>query len=245
MIALWALYPSRRLLSARVSAFSGLPEKAFPDGNPGRTCRLHEMMNVLLRANRRTLGKFTTMRGYIYEAPLAGLLCCTAAAFRASSAGRSDATSQKFLVPLLTEDCRNLHRLSPLNERSQEAHMTTSAMSMNEIHANSLLASTFTHPRKFPQILFRHSAKAMRSCGVGIGCFYGRGEALATRQIPRLQWRRSGSAIFSQRSAHLMRTTVPAEDVANAVAGSADTYPSRAVETAREDGRRRLADLHP
>jgi len=34
-IALWALYPSRRLLSARVSAFLEFLKKAFPEGTPG------------------------------------------------------------------------------------------------------------------------------------------------------------------------------------------------------------------
>jgi DNA-binding transcriptional LysR family regulator len=33
-IALWALYPSRRLLSARVSAFLDLLKEAFPQGTP-------------------------------------------------------------------------------------------------------------------------------------------------------------------------------------------------------------------
>lgn len=33
-IALWALYPSRRLLSARVSAFLGVLKQAFPAGTP-------------------------------------------------------------------------------------------------------------------------------------------------------------------------------------------------------------------
>jgi DNA-binding transcriptional LysR family regulator len=33
-IALWALYPSRRLLSARVSAFLDLLKEAFPEGSP-------------------------------------------------------------------------------------------------------------------------------------------------------------------------------------------------------------------
>jgi DNA-binding transcriptional LysR family regulator len=33
-IALWALYPSRRLLSARVSAFLGYLKQAFPAGTP-------------------------------------------------------------------------------------------------------------------------------------------------------------------------------------------------------------------
>jgi len=32
---LWALYPSRRLLSARVSAFLDLLKQAFPRGEPG------------------------------------------------------------------------------------------------------------------------------------------------------------------------------------------------------------------
>ncbi|RWQ28543.1 LysR family transcriptional regulator [Mesorhizobium sp.] len=34
-IALWALYPSRRLLSARVSAFLNFLKQAFPNGTPG------------------------------------------------------------------------------------------------------------------------------------------------------------------------------------------------------------------
>ena len=33
-IALWALYPSRRLLSARVSTFLDFLEEAFPTGSP-------------------------------------------------------------------------------------------------------------------------------------------------------------------------------------------------------------------
>ena len=33
-VALWALYPSRRLLSARVSAFLSLLKEAFPEGTP-------------------------------------------------------------------------------------------------------------------------------------------------------------------------------------------------------------------
>ncbi len=33
-VALWALYPSRRLLSARVSAFLGFLKEAFPKGTP-------------------------------------------------------------------------------------------------------------------------------------------------------------------------------------------------------------------
>jgi len=33
-IVLWALYPSRRLLSARVSAFLDLLKEAFPSGAP-------------------------------------------------------------------------------------------------------------------------------------------------------------------------------------------------------------------
>jgi DNA-binding transcriptional LysR family regulator len=33
-IALWALYPSRRLLSARVSAFLEFLKQAFPKGTP-------------------------------------------------------------------------------------------------------------------------------------------------------------------------------------------------------------------
>lgn len=33
-VALWALYPSRRLLSARVSAFLGFLKEAFPEGTP-------------------------------------------------------------------------------------------------------------------------------------------------------------------------------------------------------------------
>ncbi|TCV57877.1 hypothetical protein EDE09_1428 [Neorhizobium sp. S3-V5DH] len=33
-IALWALYPSRRLLSARVSAFLDFMKQAFPKGTP-------------------------------------------------------------------------------------------------------------------------------------------------------------------------------------------------------------------
>jgi DNA-binding transcriptional LysR family regulator len=33
-IALWALYPSRRLLSARVSAFLDFLKEAFPSGAP-------------------------------------------------------------------------------------------------------------------------------------------------------------------------------------------------------------------
>jgi DNA-binding transcriptional LysR family regulator len=33
-IALWALYPSRRLLSARVSAFLAHLKEAFPTGEP-------------------------------------------------------------------------------------------------------------------------------------------------------------------------------------------------------------------
>jgi DNA-binding transcriptional LysR family regulator len=33
-IALWALYPSRRLLSARVSAFLDCLKEAFPNGSP-------------------------------------------------------------------------------------------------------------------------------------------------------------------------------------------------------------------
>jgi DNA-binding transcriptional LysR family regulator len=33
-IALWALYPSRRLLSARVSAFLDYLKEAFPNGTP-------------------------------------------------------------------------------------------------------------------------------------------------------------------------------------------------------------------
>ncbi len=32
--ALWALYPSRRLLSARVSAFLNFLKEAFPQGTP-------------------------------------------------------------------------------------------------------------------------------------------------------------------------------------------------------------------
>jgi DNA-binding transcriptional LysR family regulator len=32
--ALWALYPSRRLLSARVSAFLAFLKEAFPNGTP-------------------------------------------------------------------------------------------------------------------------------------------------------------------------------------------------------------------
>ncbi|MBW8723436.1 MAG: LysR family transcriptional regulator, partial [Polaromonas sp.] len=34
-VALWALYPSRRLLSARVSAFLNFLKQAFPEGSPG------------------------------------------------------------------------------------------------------------------------------------------------------------------------------------------------------------------
>ncbi len=33
-ITLWALYPSRRLLNVRVSAFLGLLREAFPNGTP-------------------------------------------------------------------------------------------------------------------------------------------------------------------------------------------------------------------
>ena len=33
-IVLWALYPSRRLLSARVSAFLDFLKEAFPSGTP-------------------------------------------------------------------------------------------------------------------------------------------------------------------------------------------------------------------
>jgi DNA-binding transcriptional LysR family regulator len=33
-IGLWALYPSRRLLSARVSAFLDFLKQAFPNGTP-------------------------------------------------------------------------------------------------------------------------------------------------------------------------------------------------------------------
>jgi DNA-binding transcriptional LysR family regulator len=33
-IALWALYPSRRLLNARVSAFLAYLKEAFPSGTP-------------------------------------------------------------------------------------------------------------------------------------------------------------------------------------------------------------------
>ncbi|WP_219928978.1 hypothetical protein [Palleronia abyssalis] len=33
-IGLWALYPSRRLLSARVAAFLGTRKRAFPEGTP-------------------------------------------------------------------------------------------------------------------------------------------------------------------------------------------------------------------
>jgi DNA-binding transcriptional LysR family regulator len=33
-ISLWTLYPSRRLLSARVSAFLGFLKQAFPNGTP-------------------------------------------------------------------------------------------------------------------------------------------------------------------------------------------------------------------
>jgi DNA-binding transcriptional LysR family regulator len=33
-IALWTLYPSRRLLSARVSAFLDFLKEAFPSGTP-------------------------------------------------------------------------------------------------------------------------------------------------------------------------------------------------------------------
>lgn len=33
-VALWALYPSRRLLSARVSAFLNFLKEAFPEGSP-------------------------------------------------------------------------------------------------------------------------------------------------------------------------------------------------------------------
>lgn len=33
-VALWALYPSRRLLSARVSAFLEFLKEAFPNGTP-------------------------------------------------------------------------------------------------------------------------------------------------------------------------------------------------------------------
>ena len=33
-IVLWTLYPSRRLLSARVSAFLGFLKEAFPSGTP-------------------------------------------------------------------------------------------------------------------------------------------------------------------------------------------------------------------
>jgi DNA-binding transcriptional LysR family regulator len=33
-IALWTLYPSRRLLSARVSAFLDFLKQAFPNGTP-------------------------------------------------------------------------------------------------------------------------------------------------------------------------------------------------------------------
>ena len=33
-IVVWALYPSRRLLSARVSAFLDLLKEAFPSGTP-------------------------------------------------------------------------------------------------------------------------------------------------------------------------------------------------------------------
>jgi DNA-binding transcriptional LysR family regulator len=33
-VALWALYPSRRLLSARVSAFLNFLKEAFPEGTP-------------------------------------------------------------------------------------------------------------------------------------------------------------------------------------------------------------------
>jgi DNA-binding transcriptional LysR family regulator len=33
-VALWALYPSRRLLSARVSAFLEYLKSAFPNGTP-------------------------------------------------------------------------------------------------------------------------------------------------------------------------------------------------------------------
>lgn len=33
-VALWVLYPSRRLLSARVSAFLGYLREAFPNGTP-------------------------------------------------------------------------------------------------------------------------------------------------------------------------------------------------------------------
>ena len=38
-IALWALYPSRRLLSARVSAFLDHLREAFPDGSPEELAR--------------------------------------------------------------------------------------------------------------------------------------------------------------------------------------------------------------
>lgn len=34
-VAIWALYPSRRLLSARVSAFLDFLKQAFPEGSPG------------------------------------------------------------------------------------------------------------------------------------------------------------------------------------------------------------------
>lgn len=33
-VALWTLYPSRRLLSARVSAFMDFLKQAFPNGTP-------------------------------------------------------------------------------------------------------------------------------------------------------------------------------------------------------------------
>lgn len=41
-IALWALYPSRRLLSARVSAFLDHLRAAFPDGAPEELARYVE-----------------------------------------------------------------------------------------------------------------------------------------------------------------------------------------------------------
>ncbi|MGM4903899.1 hypothetical protein AB8B21_17675 [Tardiphaga sp. 866_E4_N2_1] len=122
--------------------------------------------------------------------------------------------------------------------------MTTSAVSMNEIHANSLLASTFTHPREVLANPFLDTLQ--KRCVLAAwasDAFTVEGKPWL-RQIPGSNGTvRIGDILAALSS--LDEDDSPPPKMSRMPLPGAPIRIRAVGQTAREDGRRRLADLHP
>jgi hypothetical protein len=123
--------------------------------------------------------------------------------------------------------------------------MTTSAMSINEVHANSLLASTFTHPREVLANPFLDTLQ--KRCVLmawASDAFTVEGKPWL-RQIPGSNETVRIGDILAALSSLDEDDGPPPPKISRMPLPGAPIRVRAVGQTAREDRRRRLANIHP